>query len=91
VLDHHGLGSLFDALSEQARLGEWAQMGALVDDDVLALFAVRGDDPATAAAAVRGRVGAVADRVGLVTEAADPTTIAAAAAVLQRLRQRLER
>jgi probable F420-dependent oxidoreductase len=82
VLDHHGLGALFDALHERSRSGGWAEMPALVDDDVLALFAVRGDDPVAVAAAVRQRVGSVADRVGLVSEATDPTAIAPVAAAL---------
>jgi probable F420-dependent oxidoreductase len=82
VLDHHGLGALFDALHERSRAGRWAEMPALIDDDVLALFAVRGDDPADTAAKVRERVGAIADRVGLVSEAADPSLIAPVAAAL---------
>jgi len=83
VLDHHGLGTLFDALHERSRSGGWAEMPALVEDDVLALFAVRGGDPAAVAAAVRDRVGGVADRVGLVTEATDPAALAPVAAALQ--------
>jgi hypothetical protein len=82
VLDHHRLGALHDALHRQSRSGGWAEMAALIDDDVLALFAVRGDDPAVVAAAVRARVQSVADRVGLVTETTDPTALAAVAAEL---------
>jgi probable F420-dependent oxidoreductase len=82
VLDHHELGGLFDALHERSRSGRWAEMPALIDDDVLELFAVRGEDPAVVAAVVRERVGSIADRVGLVTEATDPTVLAAVAAAL---------
>ncbi len=82
VLEHHRLGTLFEALHERSRSGGWAEMPALVDDDVLALFAVRGTEPAAVAAEVRRRVGSVADRVGLVTEATDPTAIAPVAAAL---------
>jgi probable F420-dependent oxidoreductase len=82
VLEHHRLGTLFEALHERSRAGGWAEMPALVDDDVLTLFAVRGTDPAAVAAEVRRRVGSVADRVGLVTEATDPTAIAPVAAAL---------
>jgi probable F420-dependent oxidoreductase len=82
VLDHHGLGSLFDALHERSRSGAWAEMPALIDDDVLALFAVRGDDPAAIAAALRERVGDIADRVGLITEATTPAELAPVAAAL---------
>jgi hypothetical protein len=82
VLDHHGLGELHDALHGLSRSGGWAQMPALVDDDVLALFAVRGVDPVAVAAEVRERVAGVADRVGLVTEVTDPQELAAVAAAL---------
>ena len=56
VLDHHGLGDLFEALHERSQSGDWAEMPALVDDDVLALFVARGDDPPALAAAVHERV-----------------------------------
>ncbi len=83
VLDHHGLGALFEALHERSRSGGWAQMPGLVDDDVLALFVARGDGPAALAADVRERVGGVADRVCLVAEAGDPATLAPVAAALR--------
>jgi len=82
VLDHHGLGALHEALHGLSRSGGWAEMPALVDDDVLALFAVRGEDPAAVAGAVRERVQGVADRVGLVTEVTGPEDVAAVAAAL---------
>jgi probable F420-dependent oxidoreductase len=73
VLEHHGLGTLHDSLHAASRAGEWSKMAALVDDDVLSLFVVRGEDPAAGAQAVRDRVEGVADRVGLVTEPVDLT------------------
>lgn len=82
VLDHHGLGALHDALHRLSRSGGWAEMPELVDDEVLALFAVRGEDPVAVADAVRERVHGVADRVGLVTETTDPTALASVAAAL---------
>jgi probable F420-dependent oxidoreductase len=82
VLEHHGLGALHDALHRESRSGGWAAMPALVDDEVLALFAVRGDDPEAVAEAVRERVQGVADRVGLVTETTDPAALASVAAAL---------
>jgi probable F420-dependent oxidoreductase len=84
VLDHHGLGGLFEALYEKSKSGGWAEMPALVDDDVLALFAVRGRDPVALAEEVRNRIGGIADRAGLVTEATDPSGIAPVAAALAR-------
>jgi probable F420-dependent oxidoreductase len=71
VLDHHGLGELFEALHARARENAWGAMPALVDDDVLALFAVRGSSPAAIATEIRARVGGVADRVSLVGERPD--------------------
>ncbi len=82
VLDHHGLGALFEALHERSRSGDWAALPGLVDDDVLALFVVRGDTPAVIASAVRERVAAAADRVALVAEDGDPAMLAPIAAAL---------
>jgi probable F420-dependent oxidoreductase len=82
VLEHHGLGSLHEALHARSRAGEWAELAALVEDDVLELFAVRGEDPTALARAIEERVGGVADRVGLVSESTDPAALAAIAAAL---------
>ena len=81
VLDQHGLGALHEALHARSRAGDWAEMPALVDDDVLALFVVRGEDPATVADSVRERA-RLADRVGLVSETTDASALAAVAAAL---------
>jgi probable F420-dependent oxidoreductase len=83
VLDHHGLGGLFEALHTHSRAGEWDAMPALVDDDVLGLFAVRGDDPVAVAAEIRTRVGDVADRVSIVGEQPDLARWAQLAAALR--------
>jgi probable F420-dependent oxidoreductase len=83
VLDHHGLGELFEALHDGSRSGGWADLPGLVDDDVLELFVARGDYPATLAAAVRERIGGLADRVCLVAEGADPAALAPVAAALR--------
>jgi probable F420-dependent oxidoreductase len=71
VLDQHGLGALFEVLHARARENAWDAMPALVDDDVLALFAVRGSSPAAIADEIQARVGAVVDRVSLVGERPD--------------------
>lgn len=71
VLDHHGLGGLFEALHAASRAGEWGAMPGLVDDDVLALFAIRGSDAEDVAAQIRGRLGGLADRVALIGEDPD--------------------
>ena len=82
VLDHHGLGDLFETLHARSRAGAWDEMPGLIDDDVLALFCVRGDEPGAIAAEVTARVGGLADRVCLVTEAADPSAVAPIASAL---------
>ncbi|HEY4897071.1 MAG TPA: TIGR03617 family F420-dependent LLM class oxidoreductase [Solirubrobacteraceae bacterium] len=82
VLDHHDLGALHEELHRRSRAGEWDAMAALVEDDVLELFAVRGEDPISLAASVTERVGGVADRVALVTELTDPAALAPVAALL---------
>jgi probable F420-dependent oxidoreductase len=84
ILAHHGLGALADRLHALSRAGEWEAMAALVGDDVLALFAVRGEDPLAVAAEIRARVGGVADRVALVGEAPDLGRWAQVARALQQ-------
>ena len=85
VLDHHGLGALFEALHRHSRAGEWGAMPVLIDDDVLALFAVRGTDPHAIAIEVAARVGDVADRISLVGEQPDLARWAPIGAALRDL------
>jgi probable F420-dependent oxidoreductase len=40
VLEHHGWGELQSDLNVLARKGQWKEMGGLIDDDVLAAFAL---------------------------------------------------
>ena len=82
VLDHHGLGALHEQLHRLSRSGAWDEMTSLIEDDVLALFVVRGGDHAAVADALRERVQGVADRVALVTETTSPAALAAVAAAL---------
>jgi probable F420-dependent oxidoreductase len=49
VLDLHGWGELGEGLHRLSRLGRWPEMSALVDDTVLAAFAVIGEPRAVAA------------------------------------------
>jgi probable F420-dependent oxidoreductase len=63
VLEHHGWGDLQTELNHLARRGEWKAMGGLIDDEVLAAFAVIA--PAAELPAALGRwVGGLADRTG---------------------------
>ncbi len=83
VLELHGWGELGQQLNLLSRRQEWAQMGDLIGDDVLAAFAVTGT-PAEVAAAIRQRLGDVVTRVSLYTPyAADATELAATAEALR--------
>jgi probable F420-dependent oxidoreductase len=72
VLDHHGWGGLHEEAHRATLQGRWADLPAMVDDEVLDTFAVVGD-PATVRARLRERFGGLVDRVTLsVPHAADP-------------------
>jgi probable F420-dependent oxidoreductase len=62
VLDLHGWGDLHTELHRLSRQGDWDAMGELIDDDVLATFAVVASVDEVAAA-VRVRCDGVVDRV----------------------------
>lgn len=49
VLDHHGYGELHEQLKRMSKEGRWHEMGGLVDDALLAEFAVVGEPDAVAA------------------------------------------
>jgi probable F420-dependent oxidoreductase len=62
VLEHHGWGDLQTEAHALTKAGRWDELGALVDDEVLAAFAVVGELD-TVGAAVRARFAGLADRV----------------------------
>jgi len=64
VLDLHGWGDLQPELNRLSKLGEWAQMGELISDEVLTTFAVIGP-PEDLPALISARYGDVLDRVSL--------------------------
>lgn len=64
VLELHGWGDLQTELSALSRQGRWAEMGALIDDDVVGAFAVVAE-PEGLAGALRQHIGSYANRVGL--------------------------
>jgi probable F420-dependent oxidoreductase len=66
VLDLHGWGDLQDELNRLSKLGEWAKMGELIDDDILHTFAVVGA-PEDIAPGLRKRYGDVITRFALYT------------------------
>ncbi len=61
VLELHGWGELHDDLHTLSRRGAWDEMAGLIDDDVLATFAVVGDLDAVPDM-VRARYGDLVDR-----------------------------
>lgn len=67
VLEHHGWGDLQSELNALSKRGKWAQMSDLVDDAVLAAFAVVGE-PDEAGREIARRFGDVADRVSFYTQ-----------------------
>lgn len=75
VLEHHGRGELADRLNGLSRQQAWDEMATLVDDDVLAEFAVSGT-PQEVAAGLVSRYGSLVDRISLNTPYdADPTLV----------------
>jgi probable F420-dependent oxidoreductase len=66
VLDLHGWGDLQDELNRMSKDGRWAEMGELIDDDMLAEFAVVAPVDEVAAG-VRDRWGDVLSRLSFYT------------------------
>jgi probable F420-dependent oxidoreductase len=62
VLELHGWGDLQGELNRLSKQGDWVQMGELVDDEVLATFAVTGE-PEEIPAKLLERYGDIVDRV----------------------------
>jgi probable F420-dependent oxidoreductase len=83
VLDLHGWGELHEKLNAMSRRQAWTEMAEVIDDDVLAAFAVAGT-PAEVAAQVSARFGDVVSRVSLYTPyRVDPADLGAVAAALR--------
>jgi probable F420-dependent oxidoreductase len=62
ILELHGWGDLHDELNRLSKQGEWDTMGPLIDDEMLATFAVVGPVD-TIATALKSRCVGVVDRV----------------------------
>jgi probable F420-dependent oxidoreductase len=62
VLELHGWGDLQGELNRLSKQGDWVQMGELVDDEVLATFAVTGE-PEEIPAKLLERYGDIVDRI----------------------------
>jgi len=61
VLDHHGWGDLHLEAHALTKAGRWTDLGDLVDDEILAAFAVVGELDVVGAE-MRARFGGLADR-----------------------------
>lgn len=64
VLDHHGWGDAHTELNRLSKRGDWATMGEVIDDEMLATFAVVAE-PDAVADEVFARFGGVVDRLSL--------------------------
>ena len=65
VLDLHGWGNLHTELNAMSKRGEWAEMSALIDDEVLHTFAIIGT-PEQAVAEIHRRYGDLVTRIAIV-------------------------
>lgn len=65
VLDLHGWTGIGEQLSAHAARGQWAEMPALVSDEMLAAFMTEADSPAELAAKLKKRYQGLADRLSL--------------------------
>jgi probable F420-dependent oxidoreductase len=66
VLEMHGWGDLQPELTQLSKEGRWAEMGHVIDDDVLRAFAVVGD-PQQVAKGLHERCDGVVERITLYT------------------------
>lgn len=83
VLAAHGWQDLQPELNTLSKQGRWAEMGGLIDDEILHTIAACGT-PADVARHVRDRVGGVADTVCLYQAA--PIGVQTLAAIIDELR-----
>jgi probable F420-dependent oxidoreductase len=77
VLELHGWGDLHTELNRLSKQGEWDAMGSLIDDEMLAAFAVVGPVDQVGAA-LKDRCDGVVDRVLPIFFDASPACIAVA-------------
>jgi probable F420-dependent oxidoreductase len=62
VLEAHGWGEVQDELNALSKQGQWKEMGKVITDDILEVFAVRGS-PSELPGLVMARFGDLVDRV----------------------------
>jgi probable F420-dependent oxidoreductase len=87
VLDLHGWGDLQTDLNRLSKAGDWKAMGGLIDDDMLATFAIVAD-PEDVAGGLAARYGDVVTRVTLaLPHATDPDRWSAVIAAIKNARR----
>ena len=85
MLDLHGWGDLQAELNRLSKAGDWARMGELIDDEMLAAFAVVAE-PEDVAARLAQRYGDVVTRISLsIPYRSDPDRWAAVIAAIKAL------
>ncbi|MDG2111820.1 MAG: LLM class F420-dependent oxidoreductase [Actinomycetota bacterium] len=62
VLELHGWADIHEELNSMSKRGQWAEMGTLIDDEMLNTFAVVGE-PDEVASELSGRYGDIVDRL----------------------------
>ena len=83
VFELHGFGDLHPELKARARDGRWAEMGALIPDELIETIAVVGE-PHEIAPQLRARLAGISDHVSLVNNRApDPEHFAEVVADLK--------
>ena len=80
VLEHHGLGDLQPQADALARAQRWDELTRLVPDELVDLFAVRGD-PTEVADQLHDRYDHLVDRLGLNLQVSSPSDQIAAVLV----------
>ena len=82
VLDGIGAGELQPKLNAMSKQGRWAEMGTLIDDEIMRQFAIIGE-PERIAATMKSRFGDIVDRT---SAAYGQLPRAARASIVQELR-----
>ncbi len=76
VLDLHGWGDVGSELTRMSREGRWAEMGRLIDDDMLEAFAIVAP-PEEVPSRLAQRCAGVVNRVSFITQTPSPALLGA--------------
>ncbi len=74
VLDLHGWGDLQPELNRLSKIGQWDEMGTLIDDDILSAFAVVGE-PKDVISGIKKRYTGLIDRASVSFAAIDRANV----------------